>query len=64
MTRFYIKDERLDEHVFHQVTRKLYKKIITVTDKFGQLFHVGTKYVDGIPTKELTLMKRHGATGQ
>ncbi len=61
MTEFYIKDERQDEYTFRQVTRALYKKIILVTDRCGQMFHTNTLYVNGCPTKQLTLLKREGA---
>lgn len=58
MTKFYIKDERLGDMTFHSVTRQLYKKIITITDRLGGMFRVETMYVGVIPVKKLTLLKR------
>ena len=55
MTQFYLKDERCGDRIFHRMTRELYKKIISVTDRLGAKYRVITKYVDGIPVKELTL---------
>jgi len=58
MVRFQVKDERVGDRTFHTVTRKLYKKMVTVTDEAGAMFRVGTSYVSGTPVKQLTLLKR------
>jgi len=55
MTQFFVKDTRQGELVFHRVTRDLYKKIISITDKLGAHYRVLTMYIDGMPTKHLTL---------
>lgn len=57
MTKFYIKDERSKDNESHQVQRKLYKKIIVVTDKLGQMFRVNTRYMGSTTIKELVLLK-------
>ncbi|KKM03799.1 hypothetical protein LCGC14_1770850 [marine sediment metagenome] len=57
MTIFEIKDERLGDEKFTVVTRAYYKKVITIHDRAGQPFRVGTEYRDGTPVKLLTLRR-------
>jgi hypothetical protein len=60
MTKFQIKDNNLgDYEKFAQVSRRLYKGVITRLDREGKLFRVETMYADdgATPVKSLTILK-------
>jgi len=57
MTIHQLKDTRRGDTIFATVTRAYYKKVVTIQDRSGQPFRVGTEYQQGVPVKQLTLMR-------
>ena len=56
MTQFFIQDNRPSSQSLNRVTRTVYKHCARVTDRAGLPYRVATIYVDGIPTKTITLL--------
>lgn len=54
---FELKDLRRGDTMFSRVTRAYYKKVIIVHDRRGGLMRTGTNYRNGVPVKQLTLIK-------
>lgn len=59
MTRFYVKNERMEDTEFHAVSRKTYKLTAKKNSEQGLPFRTGTEYVDGIPVKKITLLRKY-----
>ncbi len=57
MTIHQLKDIRRGDTIFATITRAYYKKVIIIQDRRGQPFRTGTEYQQGVPVKQLTLMK-------
>ncbi len=57
MTTHQLKDIRRGDLIFATVTRAYYKKVITIQDRSGQPFRTGTEYQQGVPVKQLTLLR-------
>lgn len=59
MTIHEIKDERRGDTNFSIITREFYKKVISVHDRKGGAYRVGTEIRDGRPVKQLTLKEKN-----
>ena len=59
MTLFYVKNERLDDTGFHAISRKTYKLTARKNSEQGLPFRTGVEYVDGVPVKKITLLRKY-----
>lgn len=53
---FEVRDVRMGEVLFTEVTRAYYKKAVAIHDRAGQPFRVGREVRDGDPVTQLSLM--------
>jgi hypothetical protein len=53
---FEIRDARIGEVLYTEVTRAYYKKVIAIHDRAGQPFRTGLEIRNGNPVKMLSLM--------
>lgn len=59
MTKFFVKDERHNEDPqFKHVSRKVYKLTARKNSEQGLPIRTGVEYINGIPIKKLTLLRK------